>query len=122
MREGLRKLPIDRDPHTEVVPNMVELTTPPRVLTLEQRFPFVDDSDEKQNRESQDRQLSANGHMWVLYMYVIVNPFGAGGRQLDLSVSWTKNFKLRSWMDQLIHLFIYYSWNKGWIYAWFNYL
>ncbi|KAK7091815.1 mitochondrial fission factor-like [Littorina saxatilis] len=63
MREGLRKLPIDRDPHTEVVPNMVELTTPPRVLTLEQRFPFVDDSDEKQNRESQDRQLSANGHI-----------------------------------------------------------
>lgn len=62
LREGLRQLPMDRDFHAEVS-QAVELTTPPRVLTLEQRFPVVEDCDAKKARESQDRQLVSNGHL-----------------------------------------------------------
>ncbi|KAK7485677.1 hypothetical protein BaRGS_00023126 [Batillaria attramentaria] len=61
LREGLRKLPIDRDPHSEV-PNVVGLTTPPRVLTLEQRFPVVDDEQEKKQNQQETHQVS-NGHL-----------------------------------------------------------
>ena len=53
---------MDRDIHTEAY-NAVGLTTPPRVLTLEQRFPVVDDAEEKKARENQDGQLVSNGHM-----------------------------------------------------------
>ena len=62
LREGLRTLPMDRNIHTEAS-NAVGLTTPPRVLTLEQRFPVVDDAEEKKARENQDGQLVSNGHM-----------------------------------------------------------
>lgn len=51
LREGLRKLPIDGD-----IPsyhsNIVELATPPHVLTLEQSFPVVDEADEKTEHPS----------------------------------------------------------------------
>lgn len=62
MREGLRKLPMDHELSFDMGA-MVELTTPPRVLTLEQHFPVVDDSDMKRVRDNQERQLAPNGHL-----------------------------------------------------------
>lgn len=61
LREGLRKLPIDRDPHSEI-PTLVELTTPPRVLTLEQHFPVVDDAQERKT-DRVETHLTSNGHL-----------------------------------------------------------
>jgi flagellar basal body-associated protein FliL len=67
LREGLRKLPMEQNlPNFDPTVN-VELTTPPRVLTLEQRFPTVDDSRSDVSKPSrgdhQERQITTNGHL-----------------------------------------------------------
>ena len=67
MREGLRGSPLDQ---AFQAPQMVELATPPRVLTMDQSFPTVQEEAHKKLLHQQalldsagDGQLQPNGHL-----------------------------------------------------------
>ncbi|XP_076438109.1 mitochondrial fission factor-like [Babylonia areolata] len=67
VREGLRKSPMELAFPSGTQTTMVELTTPPHVLTLEQSFPAVQEESEVKVKEGEgpphDRQMVANGHL-----------------------------------------------------------
>ncbi|ESO83166.1 hypothetical protein LOTGIDRAFT_236766 [Lottia gigantea] len=63
LKEGLRNLDLNPAANSESL-QYVGLMTPPRTLTLEERFPFVEDEEVKHNQKVMQKNDMNNSHLY----------------------------------------------------------